>query len=64
MLPGNKWYCNYDRLGDHLQVWAAAAVEVGRIAVDVGEMGLIQSPALESFHLIIKAMAQMTHLRH
>jgi hypothetical protein len=27
-------------------------------------MGLIQSPALESFHLIIKAMAQMTHLRH
>jgi hypothetical protein len=27
-------------------------------------MGLIQRPALESFHLIIKAMAQMTHLRH
>ena len=63
MLPGNKLYLNLYRPGDHLQVWAESAVEVGRIAVEVGEMGIIKRPAQESFHRLIKAMEQMTHLR-
>jgi hypothetical protein len=38
-------------------------VEVRRIEVDVGEVGMVQRPAEKSFHLLIEALADATHLR-
>ena len=43
--------CHHNGPGDHLQVAAQAAVEVGGVEVDIGEMGMIQRLAQKGFDL-------------
>ena len=55
--------CHHHCPGDHLQVAAQAAVEVGGVEVDIGEMGMIQRPAYKGLDLLIWALADTAHFR-
>ena len=52
----------HHRLGVHLHVVAEAAVEVGRIKVNVRKAGMAQRLAQKGFYLLIEALAEGVRL--